>query len=228
VKSSRAAGQLSVAPAIVMEKGELVRPSPFSTADAVFTGTPAEVVRRFIDATGYDTYSLFDRAGSAGSAASVDAALAVKALVPGLTVLLEGGLARLDECLALAERGLLPVADERLLADSPVRPDSLPKPVYLGLAGDDDGLFERVARAVERGFWGVVHHSNDPAKSCALAARLGGRFPFWSREPFASPAEVERVIDHHRRLFSGGVPAVIVDGEWFVDYNSFGAPFDLL
>lgn len=226
IESKRPQGRIEIAPAILMARGRVVRPSPFSTADAVFAGTPAEVARRFLDATTARTFYLFDTDGAAGSPESIAAARAVKALSSGLHVLLEGGLRDVDACLALAKDRILPVADEQLL-EVVLRDDGVGEG-YLSLGGDGEDVFERVAQALERGFWGVVHHSANPARSCELARRLGGQVPFWSREPSASPDDVERVIDHHRQLFRGGAPAVIVDGEWYVDYNTMNEPFDLL
>jgi hypothetical protein len=209
--------------------GRLERTAPFSSADAVFVGSPADVARRFVDGTTARLFHLVDLDGAAASEPTLAAARAVAAVAPGVQVLLEGGLTDLGTCLEIARTGITPIADPPIL-DGPRAEgdlDALPC-VLFGLHGDDDRVAERLARALERGLWGVVHHSTDAGFSCALGRRVGGHMPFLSRAPAASPDTVEDVIDHHRRLFYGGVPAVIVDGEWYVDYNTMQAPFDLL
>lgn len=226
--SARVQGRMTIVPSIYVREGELVRPSPFETADTVFTGTPVDVARRFLAATPARIVHIVDVEGRAASPGTFLAAREVAAL-EGVAVLLEGGLASAEICRRLAALGLVPIADETILSESPeieVLFDETAD-VLFGVRGDDDDLFERIARSFERGCWGVVHHSTNPAVSCEVSRRTPN-VPFFSREPAASPDDVEAVIEHHKRLYRGGASGAIVDGEWYVDYNTANSPFDLL
>jgi hypothetical protein len=223
--------RLLIVPSFAISRGRLVRPSPFSSADAVFSGTVADAARQFLAGTTARVFHLHDVDKDASSAESIATAAELREL-GDVQVLLEGGLSEIAQCLAISARGITPIADEALVDRLwPVAEDASNEglaDVLFGLRGDDDAAFERVARALECGLWGVVHHSSNPAFSCGVARRLAGKMPFYSREPMATPDLVEDVIMHHRRLVYGQAPAVIVDGEWYVDYNSLNAPFDLL
>ncbi len=228
--SQRPQGSMLIVPSIAMRRGQLARPSPFRTADQVFTGTVADVARRFLASTPANAFHLVALDGDASSAEALAAACEVKAL-GAQVVLLEGGLTTLEACARVAVAGPTPVADEAILGDPELTPEAadarLPRTALFGVRGDDDAAFERVAQSLERGLYGAVHHSRDAAVACELARRAS-KMPFFSREPAASPETVEEVVAYHRALYHGGVANVIVDGEWYVDYNTMGAPFDLL
>jgi len=219
-----------IVPSIALSDGAVVRPRPFEVADEVFTGAPVEVARRFLSSTVARVFHLHALDGNAAGEPTLRAAAEI--LEAGAeVVLVEGGVRDLDQCATIAARGAAAVADEALLDDARLTPeaaDALPRAPIVRVADDvEASAVERMVRAVERGAWGVVHVSTNPALSIELAHRARS-MPFFARGPLASEANVEAVIDHQRALYRGGVANVIVDGEWYVDYNTLNEPFDLL
>jgi hypothetical protein len=219
-----------IVPSLPLLGGRIARPSPFEVADDVFTGSPADVARRFLAGTVARVFHLLALDKNAAGEPTLRAAEEILAAGADI-VLVEGGIADLDACRAIAERGIAPIADEALLDDpriSPAAADAMPRAPLVRI--DDDveaSAVERMVRAVERGAWGIVHVSTNAPLSIELAHRSRS-MPFFARGPVASEQNVEAVIDHQRMLYRGGVSNVIVDGEWYVDDNTLNEPFDLL
>jgi hypothetical protein len=210
IPSSRA---MEIIPSFALANGVLVRPHPFSTADRVFAEGALAAAKQFIAATRARVFHLIDVDGASAAAL----AIARQILEAGAErVILEGNLR--DTALA-ADRVQLVVDEASDVSES----DAL-----CALHGDDD-IIERCIAVIDRGL-GILHHGIDPQVGCDVAARIaaGGGWDFIHREPAATTSDIERVVGHHKTLYRGGVQRVIVDGEWYVDYNTMNEPFDLL
>lgn len=214
-------------PTLHLRGGGLVRHASFSTADEAFRGTLGDVVRYFGEHAGLHAFHLVlddgDPLGEANLAAFADARAS-----GATTLLLEGDIADAATCERLAALSVTPVATPALARDPRLTPgwrDDQPLPVYLATDAESDALADILDALLPAGLPPLLYRPRDPMVAVEVFHRLREALPggpsFIVAAPPVTPDydSIEAQMAYVRRVYRFGVPAIAVDGEWFIDYH---------
>jgi hypothetical protein len=213
-------------PTLSLRGGRLARVAEFSTADAAFRGSLGDAVRWFGEHAGLSGFHLALLDGD--PLADATRAAIGEAREHGATnLLVEGGIADVATCERLTALSVSPVATAALAGDPKLTlewREGQPRPVYVATDAEVDQLAELIADLLPAGVPPLLYRPRHPSQAGAIYHRLRSLFPhdipFVVAAPPVSPSldSIEAQMSFVRRVYRDGLPAIAVDGEWFIDF----------
>jgi hypothetical protein len=214
-------------PTLHLRGGRLARTGKFWTADDAFRGSLGDAVKFFGERAGLRAFHLvLDDGDPLGD--DTRAAIADAREHGATTLLLEGAIADAVTCERLAALGVTPVATPALARDPRLTPtwrDEQPLPVYLATDAESDALADLLDAHLPAGLPPLLYRPPDPMSAVDVYHRLREALPAGAPFIVATPPvtpdhdSIAAQMAYVRRIYRFGVPAIAVDGEWFIDYH---------
>jgi hypothetical protein len=217
-------------PTLSLRGGRLARVAEFSTADDAFRGSLGDAVRWFGEHAGLSGFHLVLLDGDPladTTRAAIDEARAAGAT----SLLIEGGIADVATCEKLTALSVSPVATAALAGDPKLTlawREQQSRPVYVATDADIDPLAELLADLLAdmlpAGTAPLLYRPRNAADAGAIYHRLRSLcphdIPFVVAAPPVTPSldSIEAQMSFVRRVYRDGLPAIAVDGEWFIDF----------